>query len=70
MLIVSAYLIGRQPDIKLYIIKKKIQIFVTNMPFFHLVKRENVYFIRGLATHEICIFPLLDEINVIFIPKI
>ena len=37
---------------------------------FHLVRRENVYFIRGFGTHEICIFASLDEINGIFIPKI
>ena len=50
--------------------KKKIHFFGMNYAiFFHLVKRENVYFIRGFATHEICIFASLDHINGIFIPK-
>ena len=37
---------------------------------FHLVKRENKYFIRGFATHEICVFSIsLGELNGIFIQK-
>ena len=28
---------------------------------FHLVKRDNVYFIRGFARNEICIFASLDD---------
>ena len=28
------------------------------MPLIHLVKRKNVRFVCGLATHEICIFSL------------
>ena len=34
------------------------------------MKQENVYFIRGFATHEIIILASLDEINGIFIPNI
>ena len=50
--------------LKWYIIKRKFNFF----EFF--VKRENVYFIRGFATHENAFFASLGEINGIFIPKI
>ena len=37
--------------------KKKIHFFLNEYAIlFHLVKRENEYFNRGFATHEICIF--------------
>ena len=42
--------------LKLYIIKRKFKFLEWICHLFHLVKRENVYFIRGFATHEICIF--------------
>ena len=41
---------------KLYIIKRKFKFLEWICHLFHLVKRENVYFIRGFATREICIF--------------
>ena len=43
-----------------------------NMPFIssHLVKRENVYFICGFATHELyAFFASLDEMNDILMTK-
>ena len=33
--------------------KKENQFFVMNMNLFHLMKRKNVYFFSGKATHEI-----------------
>ena len=42
--------------LKVYIIKRKFSFLEWICHAFHLVKRENVYFIRGFATHEICIF--------------
>ena len=42
--------------LKVYIIKRKFNFLIWRSHLFHLVKRENVYFIRGFATHEICIF--------------
>ena len=42
--------------LKLYIIKRKFKFLEWICHLFHLVKRENVYFIRGFTTHEICIF--------------
>ena len=42
--------------LKVYIIKRKFIFLEWICYLFHLVKRENVYFIRGFATHEICIF--------------
>ena len=42
--------------LKLYIIKRKFKFSEWICHLFHLVKRENEYFIRGFATHEICIF--------------
>ena len=50
---------GAKKPVKLKIVykkKKKIQIFVLNMPFISSCKREKVYFIFDFATHEICIF--------------
>ena len=38
-----------------------------NVPFIHLVNRENVYFMRGFMKYE-C-FASLDEINGIFMAK-
>ena len=42
--------------IKLYIIKRKFKFLEWICHLFHLMKRENEYFMRGFATHEICIF--------------
>ena len=41
-----------------------------NMPFISSREARNVYFIYDFATHEICIFASLDEINGTFITKI
>ena len=49
--------------LKLYIIKRKFNFLDQLCHLFHLVKRENVYFIRGFATHYYAFLAALDEIN-------
>ena len=63
--------------LKLYIIKRKFKFLSWICHLFHLLKRENVYFIRGFATHEICIFCFTrwnkwhihsKKLNILYIP--
>ena len=66
---ITSFSAKNQSCLILYIIKRKFKFLLLICHLFHLVKRVNVYFIPGFATHEICIFASLDEINSIFIPK-
>ena len=59
---------GAKKPVKLKIVyKKKIQIFVLNMPFISSCKREKVYFILTSPLMRYAFFALLHEI---FIPRI